>query len=396
MVTFRDEMTSRQRVHAAYKRQPTDRAPIFIWLNAHAGCKMMAEYRPGRYRRRNLLAKFLWGRFRKGGYANAGEIWRTAPMIFDIHTFNYANEYALELGSDILLASFATPWKYTKMYLENGHLRFYDIFGVTRAMGHGIYPDMIGPAIKTIEDTRTYEFPDTSNEKLYDMFRKARARYPDVCIAAEVWGPQDFTNTSLFGTESFMLKLVEYPDQMKDFLRRWTECQRDILVRSVRAGADAVFIEDDYGYDNRTFISMDMWKEFTYPNLKILVDAAHEEGAAVILHSCGYQMPLLPHYVELNIDMLQSFQPKAGNDFREACEKYGDRLTFITGIDIQQGESMSAAELKDDILDYYRTGRKRGALILGTTHEVQYTMPDENIRVIFETVDEVRRGVYDD
>ncbi len=391
MAAQRTGMASRERVRASYKRQAVDRAPIFIWMNAHTGCKMMAEYKPGRFRRRNVLARFLWGRFKKGGYFNAKELWRTAPMMFDIHTFNYANEYALDLGSDILLASFATPWNYTKIYRENGSFRFYDIFGVTRAMGHGIYPDMIDPPIKNIEDTKTYRFPDTSDEKLYDMFRKARARYPDVYIGAEVWGPQDFTNTSLFGTESFMLKLVEYPDEMKEFLRKWTECQRDILVRSIRAGADAAFIEDDYGYDHRTFISMDMWREFTRPNLKTLVDAAHEEGAEVILHSCGYQMPLLPEYVELGIDMLQAFQPKAGNDFAEAYEKYGDKLTFITGIDIQLGESMTPGQLKEDMLGYYRRAPSGNGLILGATHEVQYTMPDENIRTIFETTGEIQR-----
>ncbi len=396
MKTTTNQMTSRERVHAAYKGLPVDRTPIFIWLNAHTGCKLMATYKPGRFAARNMGAKFLWKKFETGGNADAPEFWRMAPLMFDIHTFNYANEYGLELGSDILLASFATPWRYSKIYRKNGKFHFDDIYGVTRAMGHGIYPDMVKPAIGSIKDIDTYQFPDMTNESLYNMFRKIRKRYPDTCIAAEVWGSQDFTSTSLFGMEHFMMNLIEYPDEMKSFLRKWTDNQVEVLVRSVRAGADTVFIEEDYGYDNRTFISMDMWKEFTCPNLKRLVDAAHEEGAPVILHSCGYQMPFLPHYVELGIEMLQSFQPKAGNDFEKAMRDYGDKLTFITGIDIQQGEAMSARELKEDILQYYKLGQGRGkGQILGTTHEIQYTMPDENNHIIFDTIKEVQAGRHD-
>ena len=37
------------------------------------------------------------------------------------------------------------------------------------------------------------------------------------------------------------------------------------------------------------------------------------------------------------MDILQTFQPKAGNDFAAAYAQYGDRVCFNTGIDIQQG-----------------------------------------------------------
>jgi len=96
----------------------------------------------------------------------------------------------------------------------------------------------------------------------------------------------------------------------------------------------------------------------------------------------------------MGIDMLQSFQPAAGNDFKVAIEKYGHKLTFITGIDIQRGEAMTPPEFRDDILDFYRTGKARNRHILGTTHELQYTMPDDNIKILFETVRDIQAGKY--
>jgi uroporphyrinogen decarboxylase len=135
---------------------------------------------------------------------------------------------------------------------------------------------------------------------------------------------------------------------------------------------------------------MKMWRAFTYPHLVRMVEAAHESGVPFMLHSCGYQMPFLAHYVEAGIDALQSFQPKAGNDFSAAYEAYGDRLAFATGIDTQQGERMAPGELRDDILRACEIGRRHGRHILSMTHMMQYTMPPENVRAILETVGEIQ------
>ena len=387
-------MTSRERIHAAAKGLPVDRTPVFIWLNAHTATRLMAEYMPSRHGLWNIAARLLWKKF-KNGELDAKELWRMAPLIFDVHTFNWANAYSTELGADIFMAAHATPWRYAKIYRENGSIRIKDLFGVIRGIG-GLYPDMIEPAIKDVEDVKNYKFPDTQNPKLYTPFRKFRRDYPDKSIAVEIWATQDFTATSLFGMERFMLFLYDYPDEMKAFMRRWADGQIEIIRKSVAAGADVAAIFDDYGYDNRTLISMDMWKEFTYPELRRIVDAAHEAGAPALLHSCGFQMPFLDYYVEAEIDILQSFQPRAGNDFDAAYDKYGDRLCFMTGIDIQRGEAMSAEELKAEIIHNYRLGRSKGRFVLGTTHELQYTMPDENIRAIFDTIKEIQQGKYDD
>jgi uroporphyrinogen-III decarboxylase len=55
---------------------------------------------------------------------------------------------------------------------------------------------------------------------------------------------------------------------------------------------------------------------------------------------------------------------------------------------------MTPAEFRDDILDFYRTGKAKRRHILGTTHELQYTMPDDNIKILFETVKDIQAGKY--
>jgi hypothetical protein len=35
----------------------------------------------------------------KGGYMQAAEIWRFLPLLYDIHSYNFANAYGIDLGT---------------------------------------------------------------------------------------------------------------------------------------------------------------------------------------------------------------------------------------------------------------------------------------------------------
>jgi len=56
---------------------------------------------------------------------------------------------------------------------------------------------------------------------------------------------------------------------------------------------------------------------------------------------------------------------------------------------------MTANELRESILSAYRIGGRNGRHVLGMTHMMQYTMPEENIRTILETVREIQAGKHD-
>ena len=60
-----DRMTSRERVRATVQGLPVDRVPVMTWLNPHAACRMMAEFRPARDERRNAACRSAWEDFSK-------------------------------------------------------------------------------------------------------------------------------------------------------------------------------------------------------------------------------------------------------------------------------------------------------------------------------------------
>jgi uroporphyrinogen decarboxylase len=384
------KMTSRERVHAAARGLPVDRVPVMYYFNPHLTCRLMAEMQPGLRRFPNWLAGYLWARFSRGGGLAAPGLWRALPHLLN----EYGNSvYALELGADIALQGVGTSSNVQRIYWENKKFRLLDAYGSVRGLG-GIYMDIVKPSIGDVKDLKDYRFPDFSADKNFYALRKLRSEHPGASIMVETFGVQDFFSTQIWSMTPFMTALYEYPDEVKDYLQRFGDWSIGQARRGVKAGADMVFIYDDYGYTGRPFISMKMWREFTYPHLKRIIEAVHEAGALCMLHSCGFQTPFLEHYVEAGLDVLQSFQPKAGNDFQEAYGKYGDRLAFTTGIDVQMGEQMSPQEMRESILRSYHTGKLHGRHILGMTHMMQYTMPAQNIQAVFNTVREIQAGEH--
>lgn len=391
MENSKNQMTSRERVIAAIEGKPIDRAPVMYWPNPHATLKLMSEYEPADSLVWNALGRWLWKKFRQKGEMNAKEIWRALPLLYHMYGIN---TYSLQLGADMAEVMYGTAELWGKVYRENGRIRAKDAFGSIRGIG-GIYLDVIEPGVKNINDLVNLHLPDASDEKHFATIKKFRAKHPDACIVSGTFGVQDLPTTQMWDMPNMMMAMIDYPDEVKGFQQRLADYMIEIGIREIKAGADIIFIYDDYGYTGRTLLSMDMWKEFTYPHLKAMIAAFHEEGAKVMLHSCGYQTPFLPYYVEAELDVIQTFQPKAGNDFKKAYAQFGDKLTFNTGIDIQVGEMISPEELRDDILNSYRIGGMNGRHIIGMTHMLQYTMPIENMRMIFDTVKEIQSGLHD-
>jgi uroporphyrinogen decarboxylase len=385
-------MTSRERVRATVRGLPVDRIPVMTWLNPHAGCRMIAEFRPAADERHDVACRSAWRDFSEQQGSLPEDMRAFMPMLYS----RYLNrEYALEIGSDLAGLGIPIDDIGKRISADGEPLLLRDAFGSVRRMS-SVYLEVVEPAVRDIRDLVDLRLPDASSERPYDEIRKFRAEHPDACLYGDSFGVQDLPSTNLWEMSQFMLALYDHPDEVKQFQARFSDYMIGLSRRMVEAGADVILIYDDYGTTGAPLTSVKMWKEFTYPHLKKHIEAVHDAGAIAMLHSCGYQMPFLEHYVQAELDILQSLQPKAGNDFQAAHDEYGDRLTFCTGVDVQRGESMTPDELRDDILRAYRIGGRNGHHILGYTHMLQYTMPAENVAAILGTVAEIQQGVHDD
>ena len=98
---------------------------------------------------------------------------------------------------------------------------------------------------------------------------------------------------------------------------------------------DGIWFYEDMGFKSHPFMSPRMYQEIIQPAHARTIDWAHGKGLPVIMHSCGYVTPLVPHMIEAGIDCLQVIEVKAGMDLLALYRDYGEVLSFMGGIDVR-------------------------------------------------------------
>jgi hypothetical protein len=95
-----------------------------------------------------------------------------------------------------------------------------------------------------------------------------------------------------------------------------------------------IFLTDDWGTQNGTFVSRAIFNEFFSKRYAQLFEAVHGHGWHVILHSCGRVNDFVPLFIEAGADVLNMQQPRAYG-IKELGALYAGKVCFLTTVDIQ-------------------------------------------------------------
>ncbi|TFH05777.1 MAG: hypothetical protein E4H09_01445 [Spirochaetales bacterium] len=98
---------------------------------------------------------------------------------------------------------------------------------------------------------------------------------------------------------------------------------------------DGIWYYEDMGFKQRPFMSPAMYRELIQPAHTRTIAYAKSRDLPVIMHSCGFVEPLVPGMIEAGIDCLQVIEVKAGMDLLRLHKNFGDRLSFMGGIDVR-------------------------------------------------------------
>ena len=109
-------------------------------------------------------------------------------------------------------------------------------------------------------------------------------------------------------------------------------------------------------------------------------------------HSCGSILPVIDDLVEMGLDMLNPIQPLAvGMDADSLKERFGDRLAFHGGIDVQKLlPNGSVDDVRKEVVRVMDTLGTDGAYTVCPAHAIQGDTPAENIMAIYDTALEHR------
>jgi len=149
------------------------------------------------------------------------------------------------------------------------------------------------------------------------------------------------------GMENAMCSLLTDPEASYEFASAIADHKIRMIEKLARHYEFDVFNgHDDYGTNDNLFMSPDLWRQFFKPQLKRIVDAAHDHGLLYQHHSCGYFEPIVPDLIEIGVDALDIWQV-CNKNMRQLKDQYQDVLTFCGGFDNQGVFDRDGATFQD-------------------------------------------------
>lgn len=191
---------------------------------------------------------------------------------------------------------------------------------------------------------------------------------------------------SLRGMSNAMMDFYLYPKEIHRLLRRLTDFYLIILERGRKEyGLDGMIVSDDIGTQTGPFFSLEMFEEFFKPYYKELIEKAHSLGMHFWLHSCGNIQPIIPHLIEIGLDVLHPIQ-KYTMDERQIADVYGDQICIWAGFDVQQIIPFGSPEdvrqeVRFMIDTYYRSD---GRLILTSGNGITSDTPIDSFEALLD------------
>jgi uroporphyrinogen-III decarboxylase len=343
------EMTSRERVLAAFAHEEPDRVP--------AWCGSSAEFWAKAKRELGLDDEGLRVRF--------GDDFRRVMAVYAGPEQNLAEgvTYRTVFGIDRHGTGYGQPLSHP---LENASLR----------------------------EVHDYPWPDPGWMDISRIRAEAESYGRKYAILGGDWSPYWHDLIDLLGMENMYFKMHDEPELVDAVLQHVVDYYSEVSRRIFEAAADAIdifFIGNDFGSQMGPLLSPSAFRRFLLPHLKRLADLGHNYGLLVQLHCCGGFYPLLPMMIEVGIHGVHTIQPSChGMDLRRLKSDFGDKILLNGAIDshhvLIEGTPDSVRRDTREVLQIMSPG---GGYIAGASHDtILEETPVENVVAMFDTIRE--------
>lgn len=196
-------------------------------------------------------------------------------------------------------------------------------------------PDKI--VIKDIEEWQKYlKVPQVvyDAEEWEPFIAQAEAVDRNEYFVAPFFAPGVFEQCHyLTEIQNCLMAFYEYPDEMHEIIDVITQFELDYAAEICKyIKPDALFHHDDWGSQQSTFLSPDMFREFIKPAYEKIYGYYKSHGVELIVHhSDSFAATLVPDMIDMGIDIWQGVM--RSNDIGSLIKQYGGKITFMGGID---------------------------------------------------------------
>jgi len=232
-----------------------------------------------------------------------------------------------------------------------------------------------------------YAWPDTAGPERYASFPKqmegAGDKFVMFCFGQGIWERLHM----LMGMDRAMLAFRRHKDEVNEILDRVLDHHVRVLKRCCELAPgriDAAAMADDWGVQDRAFISPRMFNEFFKPRYARWFDEIKALGLHTWMHSCGKINSIVPELIDAGLEVINNQQPNTVG-LREFGAAFRGKVCFEAIVDTQNtlpsGTLEEVRQQAFDICDHY--GTPEGGLIasdyndaeaIGVTVDRRYVM----------------------
>jgi uroporphyrinogen decarboxylase len=231
-----------------------------------------------------------------------------------------------------------------------------------------------------------YRFPDPYRAGRFDQARVLADRYRGETFLFGKLGMALFERAwSIRGMTELLMDMAEQPGFVDGLLDRiLTEWNLPIIDQQLALGVDGFYFADDWGTRTGLMFSPAMWRRFIKPRLAMMYQRCREAGAVVGQHSDGAVGELFPDLIEIG---LQVFNPLSPSVMEPGVykEKYGDRLAFYGGIDVEHTLPFGTPdEVRQEMRTRVEVMGRGGGYIMQSSHTILEDVPMQNVAAYIE------------
>jgi len=273
-----------------------------------------------------------------------------------------------------------------------------DIWGVERRTyknAYGEYQEICKHPLKDVKDIEELEKYPWPKIEWFD-FDNINKQIDEFEEDNEYWivlsGASSFEQAwYMRGMEQFLMDLLVNPDIANKILEKIYDFSVSRIIESINATKDRIdmiWFCDDVAGQTGMFISLDTWRKMIKPWAKKYYSLSHDHGKKTLYHCCGTVEPIIEDLIEIGLDLLNpiQFSAKGFPQPEILKERFGSRLSFLGGMDVQTVLPFySVEEIKKETEKLIKILGKNGGYILQTSHNIQPDTSPENIMAMYDT-----------
>jgi uroporphyrinogen decarboxylase len=309
------------------------------------------------------------------------------------------NQIREALGVDVRFVNPVYIGPALPTFADGSRMDFWGIIKKPMANEYGDYLESVNwpyAGWNTLDDAAGFSWPSPDWFDYTTIAGQCRA-YPDKAIFTGQFSVQDFINGVAFGrgVEQVLVDIALEDPVYLFILEKRHRFYMEYIERILQAGngaIDAVLCGDDFGTQRGLLISPASFDAIFAPRKQEFFAMVHSYGARVTHHCCGSSRALIPRFITLGMDALQTIQPQAaGMDPFELKQAYHGQLVLHGAVDVQGWLQKSTVPvIKSRIRELSAIVGQGGGYIMSPSHHIQPDTPLENVLAFYAAATEGR------